>query len=59
MSPAVLELKDVAVGYGSGAPILGRSRSMSVRGEAVALVGRNGTGKSTLLRTMRGFLAAG
>ncbi len=56
MIPAVLELNDVAVGYTRGEPIL-RNVTISVcPGEAVALVGRNGTGKSTLLRTMRGFL---
>lgn len=56
MSPAVLELNDVAVGYIRGEPIL-KNVTISVHsGEAVALVGRNGTGKSTLLRTMRGFL---
>ncbi len=56
MNPAVLELKDVAVGYGHGQPILKDVTISVCPGEAVALVGRNGTGKSTLLRTMRGFL---
>jgi ABC-type cobalamin/Fe3+-siderophores transport system ATPase subunit len=56
VNPAVLELKDVAVGYGHGEPILKKVTISVCPGEAVALVGRNGTGKSTLLRTMRGFL---
>jgi iron complex transport system ATP-binding protein len=56
VNPAALELKDVAVGYGHGEPILRKVTISVCRGEAVALVGRNGTGKSTLLRTMRGFL---
>lgn len=56
MNRAVLELKDVAVGYGHGQPILKDVTISVCPGEAVALVGRNGTGKSTLLRTMRGFL---
>ena len=56
MNPTVLELCDVTVGYVRGESVL-RNVTISVRpGEAVALVGRNGTGKSTLLRTMRGFL---
>lgn len=56
MNPPVLELKDIAVGYVRGEPILKDVAISVCRGEAVALVGRNGTGKSTLLRTMRGFL---
>jgi ABC-type cobalamin/Fe3+-siderophores transport system ATPase subunit len=56
VNPTVLELCDVTVGYVRGEPVL-RNVTISVRpGEAIALVGRNGTGKSTLLRTMRGFL---
>lgn len=56
MSPVVLELNGVAVGYIRGEPILKKVTISVCPGEAVALVGRNGTGKSTLLRTMRGFL---
>jgi iron complex transport system ATP-binding protein len=56
MSLALLELTDVAVGYTRGEPILSNVTISVCPGEAVALVGRNGTGKSTLLRTMRGFL---
>jgi len=57
MNPtALLDLVDVAAGYTRGNPILS-GVTMSVQaGEVIALVGRNGTGKSTLLRTMRGFL---
>jgi len=56
MSPAALELSDVAVGYIRGNPVLENVMIHVLPGEVVALVGRNGTGKSTLLRTMRGFL---
>jgi iron complex transport system ATP-binding protein len=51
-----LRLQDVAVGYGHRSPILAHISFDVEKSEAVALVGRNGTGKSTLLRTIRGFL---
>jgi urea ABC transporter ATP-binding protein UrtE len=52
----VLRLDSVASGYG-GIPIV-RSVSFEVRrGEIVALVGRNGVGKTTLVRTIVGLLA--
>lgn len=56
MSEPVLRLTEVAVGYGAAQPILTHVTLDVAGGEAVALVGRNGTGKSTLLRTIRGFL---
>jgi len=42
------------VGYGS--PILKDVDLAVHRGEAVALVGRNGSGKSTILKTLAGFI---
>ena len=56
MSGPMLRLSNVAVGYGNMPPILEHISFEVAAGEAVALVGRNGTGKSTLLRTIRGFL---
>lgn len=56
MNSAVLELNGVAAGYGHGEVILKNVTIGVCPGESIALVGRNGTGKSTLLRTMRGFL---
>lgn len=56
MNTASLELADVAVGYARGNPVLSGVTMSVLAGEVIALVGRNGTGKSTLLRTMRGFL---
>ncbi len=54
---AALELDGVTSGYGS--TIVVRDVSLSVApGEIVALVGKNGMGKSSLLKTAMGFLAA-
>ncbi len=53
-----MELKDVWLGYRPGEYLV-RGVEASVRpGEMIALVGRNGTGKSTLLRTIAGMQSA-
>jgi ABC-type branched-subunit amino acid transport system ATPase component len=56
MSTATLfEIDHVSGGYGSGLVV--RDVSLSVaRGEAVCLLGRNGVGKSTLVKLACGFL---
>ena len=52
----VLQLTDVSVGY--GAIVLLRGASLSIRhGERIALIGENGTGKSTLIKTIVGSLS--
>lgn len=58
MNSAAVELIDTSVGYAVADPVLVDVTIRVLPGEVVALVGRNGTGKSTLLRTMRGFLPA-
>ena len=55
MSEAALNVKGVRSGYGE-APVL-RDVSFDVRpGEIFALLGKNGMGKSTLLKSVMGFL---
>lgn len=55
MNRIALELRDVTSGY--RASIVLRKLSMAVAsGEAVALLGKNGMGKTTLLKTIMGYL---
>jgi urea transport system ATP-binding protein len=53
----VLALKDVGAAYGMSQVLNGIELSVG-SGEAVALLGRNGVGKTTLLRTIVGLHAA-
>ncbi|MBL1952534.1 ATP-binding cassette domain-containing protein, partial [Klebsiella pneumoniae] len=53
----MLELHDVHAHYGSSHVLHGVSLNVSA-GEAVALMGRNGVGKTTTIRTIMGFLPA-
>ena len=50
-----MELKDVWLGYKPGEYLVTGINSSVRPGEMIALVGRNGTGKSTLLRTIAGI----
>ncbi len=52
---ALLSLKDVSFGFG-GPLLLDRLNLQIERGERICLVGRNGTGKSTLLKMLNGDL---
>ena len=52
----VLRAQDLAVGYDPGEPILSGLQLEALRGDRVAVVGANGVGKSTLLRTLLGEL---
>lgn len=51
----MLEVSELAAGYGR-IPILGGVSFTVARGEFVGILGHNGMGKSTLLRTLMGYL---
>ncbi|ACL62652.1 branched-chain amino acid ABC transporter ATP-binding protein/permease [Methylobacterium nodulans] len=53
----LLQLEGVSAGYGGGTVLDGVSLTVQA-GEVVALLGRNGVGKTTLLRTITGTLPA-
>ncbi len=53
---ALISLRDVSVAFG-GPLLLDRVNLQIERGERVCLLGRNGTGKSTLMRLLNGELA--
>lgn len=58
-SPAdhIISLDRFAIGYQKENALLSQLNLTVNRGEMVALIGRNGTGKSTLLKSMIGLLA--
>lgn len=55
MTAPALELKGVTSGYRSSVVLRNLSLSISA-GQSVALLGKNGMGKSTLLKTIMGYL---
>jgi len=57
-NPCVIELKNLTVGYRSTKKVIPVLQNINVnlqKGEMVCLVGENGIGKSTLLRTLAGI----
>ncbi len=52
---AMLEVKDLQVSYGAIAAVRGVSFDLN-QGEIIALIGANGAGKSTILRTISGLV---
>lgn len=57
MAEALLEVGGLVSGYGSGDILQGVSLGIGA-GEIVAVIGRNGVGKSTLMKTLIGLLPA-
>jgi len=57
LSPPIISLDGVAVGYG-GRPVLRRLNLRIDQDDRIALLGRNGEGKSTLSKLLAGKLAA-
>ena len=55
MSDAVFRITDLHAGYGATPILFGVSLEVHA-GEAVALLGKNGMGKTTLMKTAMGFL---
>jgi urea transport system ATP-binding protein len=55
MSEPAFEFEDVSGGYGTSVVVRGVSGNIAA-GEALCVLGRNGVGKSTLLRLLHGFL---
>ncbi|HET9002915.1 MAG TPA: ATP-binding cassette domain-containing protein [Gemmatimonadaceae bacterium] len=52
---ALLGMQDVSIAFG-GPPVLDRARFAIERGERVCLLGRNGAGKSTIMKLLDGSL---
>lgn len=52
----MIEMKDVAYGYGDGEPVLKDVNLKISDGEFVGIIGRNGAGKTTLLKMLLGLL---
>ena len=56
LRPPLIVLDDAAVGYAEGAPVLSRLNMRIDPDDRIALVGRNGNGKTTLARLLAGQL---
>jgi ATP-binding cassette subfamily F protein 3 len=57
LSPPIIALEDVSVGYEPGKPVLRKLNLRIDDDDRIALVGANGNGKSTLVKLLSGRLA--
>lgn len=57
MPETMLSVKDLRAGYG-GKPVLQGATLAVAKGEIVAVIGRNGVGKSTLMKTLIGLISS-
>ncbi|MCA1452287.1 ABC-F family ATP-binding cassette domain-containing protein [Bradyrhizobium sp. BRP22] len=57
LSPPIIAVDDVAVGYDANAPVLNRVTLRVDTDDRIALLGANGNGKSTLVKLLAGRLA--
>jgi branched-chain amino acid transport system ATP-binding protein len=55
---ALLEVKDIETSYGKSQTLFGMSLEVNA-GEVISLVGRNGMGKSTTVKSVMGLMAPG
>ena len=58
LSPPIIALDNVSVGYEAGKPVLNRVTLRIDTDDRIALLGANGNGKSTLVKLIAGKLAA-
>lgn len=56
LTPALLQVRGLEGGYGDGSVLHGVNFDVHA-GEVVSLLGRNGAGKSTIMRALMGILA--
>src|ERR1700689_954274 len=57
MTPPVLAVESLSAGYGQATVVNGVSLAIE-QGEIVAMLGHNGAGKSTILKTVMGLVRA-